>query len=370
MSDASSANGQAPAGALRFIHDTLGQRVLFGSGLAADHLAAEVQRLGATRPLVIDGSNRPGLAETITRAIQPVGYFDGVVEHVPVSVAHEARQVAGEISVDLLVSIGGGSATGVAKSVAMTTGLPIVAVPTTYAGSEATDVWGLTDGGRKMTGVDPAVLPVSVVYDAELTLSLTREQSVASALNALAHCVDALWAPRADPINQAMAVEGARVLTAAIRAVAKDPQGLPGREQAQYACYIAAVAFASAGSGMHHKICHGLGGAFQLPHAPTHAVVLPHVLAFNQGRADGAVSRLAAALAVEDALAAIVDLMRAVDAPSALRDIGFHEEQLDEAADIVLPLIPPSNPRAVDRFDLLELLRRAWAGDSPIGAIG
>jgi maleylacetate reductase len=369
MSDVSSSRAQAPAGSLRFVHDTLGQRVLFGSGLAADHLAGEVARLGVTRPMVVDGSNTPGLAETITRAIRPVAVFDEVVEHVPMAVAEQARGLAKEVGADLVVSIGGGSATGVAKSVAMTTQLPIVAVPTTYAGSEATDVWGLTDGGRKMTGMDPAVLPVSVVYDAQLTLSLPRERSVTSGLNALAHCVDSLWAPRGDPVNLAMAVESARVLNSSLRAIAEDPQDLAGREQAQYACYLAAVAFASAGAGLHHKICHGLGGAFDLPHADTHAVVLPHVLAFNQGRAAGPVSRLAAALGANDALAAVVDLVRYVDAPGALRDLGLAEEQLEEAAEIVLPLVPPSNPRPVHRADLLDLLQRAWAGDTPTGGL-
>ena len=201
--------------------------------------------------------------------------------HVPTSVAERAREVAAAHEVDLLVSVGGGSATGLVKAIALTSGLPIVAVPTTYAGSEATNVWGMTEDNRKTTGVDPKVLPQAIVYDASLMVTLPVEMSVASGLNALAHCIDSLWAPKADPINAALAAEGARALHAGLLAVAADPAGLPGREEALYGAYLAAVAFASAGSGLHHKICHVLGGMFNLPHAQTHAVVIPHVLAFN-----------------------------------------------------------------------------------------
>jgi maleylacetate reductase len=147
--------------------------------------------------------------------------------------------------------------------------------------------------------VDDRVLPVSVVYDAELTLSLPRELTIASGLNAVAHCVDGLWAPRADPINAAFAVEGIRAFAAALPAVHGDPHDLPGREQCLYGAYVAAVAFASAGSGLHHKICHALGGAFDLPHAQLHAIVLPHVLAFNADWAPGSAARIAEALGAQ-----------------------------------------------------------------------
>src|SRR4051794_8383043 len=166
--------------------------------------------------------------------------------HVPVEVAERGRAVAAERAVDLLVCVGGGSTTGLAKAIALTTGIPIVAVPTTYAGSEATNVWGLTEGSRKTTGADPSVLPRSIVYDATLTLSLPVAMSVASGLNALAHCVDSMWAPRTDPVNQALAVEGIRALAAGLPAVVADPPGLAGREQLLYAAYLSALAFSSA----------------------------------------------------------------------------------------------------------------------------
>jgi maleylacetate reductase len=350
---------------LQFTHDTLGQRVLFGRGLARENLGAEVARLGSIRPMLIASPAESGLAERICADFSVATWFDEVVEHVPVEVAQRARAVASATEVDLLVSVGGGSTTGLAKAVAMTTGLPIVAVPTTYAGSEATNVWGLTEARRKTTGTDDSVLPVSVVYDAELTMSLPAELSIASGLNALAHCVDSLWAPHADPINKTFALEGARVLNRALRVIAENPHDPSGREDAQYAAYLAAVAFASAGSGLHHKICHALGGAFGLPHAPTHAVVLPHVLAFNAPAAAEPVSRLAAALEDDDAMAGLDNLLDAVDAPRSLRQLGLAKSSLEEAVEVVLPLIPPSNPRAVDREAVVSLIGDAWSGALP-----
>ena len=195
--------------------------------------------------------------------------------HVPVEVAERARAVARDHDADVVVCVGGGSTTGLAKAVALTTGLPIIAVPTTYAGSEATDVWGLTEAGRKTTGVDRRVLPGRSSTTRALMLGLPVATSVASGLNAVAHCVDSMWAPRTDPIDQALALEGIRAVAAGLPRVVTDPSGLGGREQTLYGAYLSAVAFASAGSGLHHKICHVLGGMFNLPHAETHAVVLP-----------------------------------------------------------------------------------------------
>ena len=266
---------------MRFVHDTLPQRVSFGSGEAAARLEREVADLGASRVMVIASKREMDTAGTLTGNLRVLLRYDDVVMHVPVEVAARAREAAATHNVDAIVSIGGGSTTGLAKAIALTTGLPVVAVPTTYAGSEATAVWGLTEGNRKTTGTDPRVLPKVIVYDATLTLTLPVPISVASGLNALAHCVDAMWAPKADPINAALAAEGIRALAEGLPKVVTDPSGIDGREHALYAAYLSAVAFASAGSGLHHKICHVLGGAYNLPHAQTHAIVLPYVLAFN-----------------------------------------------------------------------------------------
>lgn len=351
-----------PPTATVFDHITLGQRVRFGTNRAADNLAEEVGRLRAERVMVIAAHDEAAIADAVTEHIAVAVRHDDVAPHVPVAKAENARAVAAEFGVDLLVSVGGGSTTGLAKAVAMTTGIPIVAVPTTYAGSEATNVWGLTESARKTTGVDDRVLPMTVIYDAALTLSLPVDLSVASGLNGMAHCVDSMWAPRTDPINRALAAEGIRALAAGLPAVKRDPRGLAGREQALYGAYLAAVAFASAGSGMHHKICHVLGGTFDLPHAHTHAIVLPYVLAFNGRAAPEAESRIAEAFGTSTATEGLDTLRTTLDAPRALADYGLTEENIPEAVELILPVVPESNPRPVDRENLETLLHAARTG--------
>lgn len=360
--------------AMTFDHVTLGQRVLFGSGRAAAHLAAQVQRLGATRVMVLASPAERPLAEQVCSAVDVALWFDQVVQHVPAELADAARAAAREHGIDLVVSVGGGSTTGLAKAIALTSGLPVVAVPTTYAGSEATNVWGLTEERTKTTGVDDRVLPTAVVYDATLTLSLPTGLSVASGLNGLAHCVDSLWASKADPINQALALEGARALAQALPGIVRDDQDLAAREQALYGCYLAAVAFASAGSGLHHKICHVLGGTFDLPHAQTHATVLAYVLAFNAPAVPELSGRLAAALgrpvaAHEDpaqaAVAALQQLRESLDAPRRLADHGLTESDIPEAVRRVVAAAPPDNPTAVTEEGLTALLCGALTGAEP-----
>lgn len=251
--------GSADRSLTRFEHETLPQRVCFASGESAATVRAEVERLGAARVMVIAAAAEEELAQQVTAGLPVVLRWSEVVMHVPVEVAERARAATARHHVDCLVSVGGGSTTGLAKAIALTTDLPIVAVPTTYAGSEATSVWGLTEQARKTTGVDARVLPRSIVYDATLTVSLPVPMSVASGLNALAHCVDAMWGPRVDPIDRALAAEGIRALATGLPAVVADPAGLWGRERTLYGTYLSAVAFSSAGSGLHHKICHVLG---------------------------------------------------------------------------------------------------------------
>ena len=350
---------------LAFDHVTLGQRVLFGAGRAASALAEEVQRLGASRVMLIADTGEATLADRISGGLPVALRWDRVVQHVPIELAEEARVAAAEAGIDLLVTVGGGSTTGLGKAIALTSGLPIVAVPTTYAGSEATNVWGLTEAERKTTGVDDRVLPRSVVYDPELTLTLPVELSVASGLNGVAHCVDSMWAPRADPINAALAVEGVRAIATGLRAIVAAPEDAEGRARALYGAYLAAVAFASAGSGMHHKICHVLGGTFDLPHAATHAVVLPYVTAYNSPAAPAAIGRLGDALGDRDALAGLERLRDDIGAPRALRDLGMPEGGIPLAAELAVAAIPASNPRPVDIETLARLLRAAWAGEPP-----
>lgn len=351
--------------ALRFTYESLPQRVVFATGEADAALRREVTRLGAARVLVVSGPQEAPLADRLCAGLPVAARFTDVQMHVPVPVAEAARRAAEESAADLVVSVGGGSATGTAKAVALTTGLPIVAVPTTYAGSEATPVWGLTEDGRKTTGTDPRVLPAVVVYDPVLTLTLPIDLSVASGLNALAHCVDSLWAPRANPVSSSHAAEAMRALAAALPAVRADGGDLDARTRLLYGAYLAAVAFATAGSGMHHKICHVLGGAYDLPHAPTHAVVLPHVLAYNAPAAPEAACRIAEALGAADPVDGITELYHRLDAPRSLAALGLAEADLPEAARLAAEAVPPSNPRPADPAALESLLRDAWAGRPP-----
>lgn len=355
---------------MRFTHRTLAQRVLFATGAAAENVSAALDELGARRVLVIAPDSKTEVVEKITAGLPIVMRYSEVTMHVPVAVAERARAVAAQCAADAVISVGGGSTTGLAKAVALTTGLPIVAVPTTYSGSEATNVWGLTDGVRKTTGADPRVLPAAVVYDASLTTSLPVTVSVASGLNALAHCVDAMWGPHANPIALAFAAEGISTLRLGLPKVVADPAGLDGREEALYAAYLSAVAFAAAGSGLHHKICHVLGGRFNLPHAQTHAVVLPYVLAYNGPATPTVERRIASALEAPDALDGLQQLRAKLGAPRALKDYGFAADDVDGAADAIMPFVPPNNPRRVTVDDLRLLLRAAQAGLDPATLVG
>lgn len=350
---------------IRFQHTTLPQKVYFESGAAASNTLTAVKELGASRIMTVASASEHELESSITDGFPVVHKHRDVVMHVPSGTAEKARHAARASDADAIVAVGGGSTTGLAKAVALTTGLPIVCVPTTYAGSEATPIWGLTTNGVKVTGTDPRVLPASIVYDATLTMSLPQEFGIASGLNALAHCVDALWAPLADPINTAFATEGMRSLAFALPGLRSATPTLAVREEMLYSAYASGVAFASAGSGLHHKICHVLGGLFDLPHAATHAVVLPHVLALNAPAARAAEARISSSLGSSNALEGLLQLGRAVDAPTSLADIGMPEQGIGAACEAISRIVPPSNPIDVTASHLRELLRRAWEGDTP-----
>ncbi|MGW5863251.1 maleylacetate reductase [Streptomyces sp. NPDC055239] len=348
-----------------FTYDALPGRVVFGPGVARRALLDEIDAFGARRILLIAAGSETGLARELCApfADRVAATFTEVRPHVPVEVAERARAAA--VGADLVLCVGGGSTTGTAKAVALTTGLPIVAVPTTYAGSEVTPVWGLTEGTRKTTGTDPRVLPRTVVYDPDLTLTLPAALSVASGLNAMAHCVEAFWAPRRNPVSSTVAEDGIRHLAVGLPAVAADPTDGDARTELLLGAYLAGSAFAVAGSGLHHKICHVLGGAFDLPHAQTHAIVLPHVLAFNSADAPEAAARIAAALGKPDPACGLHELGAKLGVPTGLRELGLGEGDIDTVLDDILALAPADNPRAVTADGLRELVHAAWAGTEP-----
>ena len=358
-----------------FARDVLPGRVVFGAGTARTALAGEVARLGVSRLLLIPSGSKQSAARELFAPLADriAGTFTGVTPHVPVEVADAARKQAAAVGADAVLSLGGGSATGTAKAVALTTGLPLIAVPTTYAGSEVTPVWGLTDGDRKTTGVDARVLPRLVIYDPELTASLPGPVSAASGLNAMAHCVEAFWAPGRNPVSSLTAGEAIRVLATALPAVLRDGADIDARGDLLYGAYLAGTTFAVTGSGLHHKICHILGGRYDLPHAQTHAIMLPYVLAFNAPGAPDAARQIGQALAGAglagagldggNPAAALQRLAGELGLPRGLREIGFGEERIAEAARLIEPAVPADNPVPADAVALQALLRRAWAGD-------
>jgi len=346
---------------LDFTYTSLPGRVGFGRGLAAERLREAVDELGLTSVLLIAAEAESDLADRLTTGLRDriAGVYSDVRPHVPSAVAEAARAKAAEVGADGLLSIGGGSTTGTAKIVALTTGLPIVAVPTTYAGSEMTPVWGLTTDARKETGIDRRVLPAAVVYDSELLSTLPRDLAVASGFNALAHCVEAFWGPGANPVTSLHAAEGIRALADGLRGLGSGSPTAEDEDRLLYGAYLAGGSFAVAGSGLHHKICHALGGAYDLPHAQTHAVVLPHVLAFNAAAIGEDAAAMARALRVDDAVDGLRELSTSLGVPADLAALGFPVDRFDEAVEIIAAKLPIANPRPVAEADIRDILRGA-----------
>jgi maleylacetate reductase len=348
-----------------FIYDALPGRVVFGNGAFA-RLPDELDRLGAQRILLIADRSGRTWAEQLVDAIgdRIVGEIDDVRPHVPIDDAENARRLARSAAANAIVTIGGGSATGLGKAVALDQPIPILAVPTTYAGSEMTSIWGLTSGARKETGRDPAVQPRTVVYDPVLTLGLPPTISGPSGMNALAHCAEALYAEGANPITSLMAEQGIRVLARGLPVIVADPGDLVGRGDVLGGAYLAGAAFAAAGSGIHHKICHVLGGAYDLPHAEMHSVVLPYALAHVARSQPGAIGRMAAALGSPDVPGAVFDLGRMIHAPAGLNEIGMREAHLHEAAGLIVAATAGTSLEISER-DVRALLGDAFAGRRP-----
>jgi len=349
-----------------FVFEAHLPRVVFGEGALAQ-LPQEVERLGARRALVLSTPEQADAARRVAELLgdRSAGVFAHAVMHVPVEVAREARDEARRLGADCAVAIGGGSTTGLGKAIAMDSGLPVLAIPTTYAGSEMTPIYGLTDGGVKKTGRDPRVLPKTVIYDPQLTLSLPVGLSVTSGINAIAHAAEGLYAHDGNPIVALMAEEGIRALATALPALHAAPQSLPARAQALHGAWLCGAVLGHVAMGLHHKLCHTLGGSFDLPHADVHTVVLPHALAYNAGHAREAMARIARALGAGEPAVALQELARRLGAPTSLRVIGMPADGLDRAADLAVSA-PYPNPRPLERTALRALLQRAFEGAEPL----
>ena len=349
-----------------FTYQALPMRVVFGPG-ALGKLADEVTALGLARVLVLCSPEQEAMGRSVASGLGALaaGVLPEARMHVPLEVAARARDLAAELGADGCVAVGGGSAIGLGKAIALEHGLPVIAVPTTYAGSEMTPVWGLTEGGRKRTGRDERVLPRSVLYDPELTLTLPAGMSAASGMNAVAHAVEALYAPDATPIISLMAEEGARALAAALPRVVADGADLDGRSQAQYGAWLCGAVLAATTMSLHHKLCHTLGGTLDLPHAQTHTVVLPHALAYNQPAAPDTVAALSRALGgTPDPARELWELAGRLGAPRSLRELGMAEADIPRVVEQAVAE-PYANPRPVTADGVTALLEDAWAGRPP-----
>lgn len=349
-----------------FIYVAQPARVVFGHG-SLTQLIHEIDAIGARKALVLSTPEQRGSAEQVALMLgdRTAGIFDRAVMHVPIETAREARVVARELQADCAVAIGGGSTIGLGKAIALESGLPIIAIPTTYAGSEMTPIYGITEGGLKKTGRDIRVLPRTVIYDPALSRGLPVAMSVTSGINAIAHAAEGLYAADANPIMSLMAEEGIAALGRALPCITRQPDDLEARSAALYGAWLCGTVLGHVGMAIHHKLCHTLGGTFNLPHAETHTIVLPHALAYNAEAAPEAMARIANALGGHSASQAVYDLARSNGAPVALRDLGVQVGDLEQACELALQNQYP-NPRPLAREPLMKLLRDAYEGTRPV----
>lgn len=351
-----------------FTYEALPMRVVFGVGAAA-RIAEELDVLSYDRVLVLCSPEQLEVAEQISVRLghRSVGVHPGATMHVPVASADAAVTVAKRHGADACVAVGGGSTTGLGKAVTLRHGLPVVAVPTTYAGSEMTPIWGITDQGVKTTGRNRSVLPRSVVYDPELTLTLPVDLSVTSGLNAMAHAIEGLWATDASPVVSLMAGEGVRLLISALPRILEAPADVAARSDALRGAWLCGAVLGATTMSLHHQLCHLLGGGYDLPHAATHAVLLPQVLAFNAPSAPAAADTVAKAIgaaSATDVAGQLWDLGRSWGAPTSLAELGLAERDVGDVVSRVLA-DPYANPRPVEATGLRELLIRALRGERP-----
>jgi alcohol dehydrogenase class IV len=353
-----------------FTYDQPASRVIFGVG-AFSRLHEEVERLGVNRPLFI---STPGRRKDVEQAAKSLTGMEAAIHaeavmHVPIETIAAARDAAARHQADSIIAFGGGSALDTSKAVSLALGLPIVAIPTTYGGSEVTPFYGYTEGGIKKGKRDRKMLPKSVIYDPALTVSVPANVSGPSGMNAIAHCVEGLYAREANPVMSLLAAEGIRALARSLPIVVKEPSNMDARSDVLYGAWLAGVVLGSVGMAVHHNISHVLGGTFRLPHADVHTVILPHAAAFNRDAAPEAMRIVSDALGAKDAAQGLYDLEVRIGAPTSLKQIGMPEDQLDRAAKIIIEH-PYYNPRPVEYEGIRQLLENAYWGQLGAASLG
>jgi maleylacetate reductase len=351
--------------ALSFVFSSQVPKVVFGAG-SRRQVHQELSALHAKHALIICGPRQRDTAEEIAHLIGAacVGIFDRAVMHVPAETADEAREVAKQLKADCVIAVGGGSPIGLAKAIALELLIPIIAIPTTYAGSEMTPIYGITKGGIKQTGRNAHVLPKTVIYDPTLSVDMPVNLSVTSGINAIAHAAEGMYASDANPVMSLVAEEGIRALVRGLPKVHSNPADIDGRSMCLYGAWLCGMVLGNVGMGLHHKLCHTLGGTCNLPHAETHTVVLPHVLAYNHNGAPEALQRLAQILGASNAGDGMFAFAKSLGAPTALKDIGMQAADLDRCAAIAC-MNAYANPREVKEHEIRSLLEDAYWGNRP-----
>lgn len=350
---------------MQFNYDGLPSRVIFGAGRRTE-VGAELDRLGVKRALVLSTADQSETCATFAAMIgdRLGAIYPGAVMHTPVQVTESAMHQMQQMNCDGILAVGGGSTIGLGKAIAYRTDLPQLVVPTTYAGSEMTPILGQTEGGVKTTLRSAKVLPETVIYDPELTLTLPDFISGPSGMNAIAHSVEALYAEDANPIISMMAEESIRALGAALPKVMADGSDIEARSHALYGAWLAGACLGSVGMAIHHKICHTLGGTFDLPHADVHCLMIAYSAAYNREAAPDAMNRIARALGTTDAPSGLYDILQSVGRVKSLADLNITEADLDKAADLAVQN-PYYNPRPVTRDGVREMLQAAFEGRRP-----
>ncbi|MEM1288325.1 MAG: maleylacetate reductase [Pseudomonadota bacterium] len=341
-------------------------RVCFGVGVRAE-IEREMELLGCQRALVLSTPPQASGAMDMAAKLngKAAGVFTKAAMHTPTHVTAEAVSHAVSVEADCLIALGGGSTTGLGKAIALKTDLPQIVIPTTYAGSEATAILGQTENGVKTTLTDPKVLPEVILYDADLVATLPVPMTVTSALNAMAHAAEALYAVNRNPVSTMLATEGLAAFKNALPKVIADPEDRDARGETLYGAWLCGTVLGQVGMALHHKLCHTLGGSFDLPHAETHAIVLPHALAYNARSVSAELQPICDIFGGTNAGASLHAFARSVGAPMALKDLGLQESDLDQAADLAVSK-PYPNPRPVERGAIRSLLQAAWGGKEPV----
>ncbi|MEM7717637.1 MAG: maleylacetate reductase [Pseudomonadota bacterium] len=347
-----------------FTYTSAPHRIVFGSG-TLNSLTKELRGAGCKRSLVLSTPFQKNDAEELAAVLGSAcaGVFANAAMHTPVEVTEQAIQVFSNSGADSIVAYGGGSTVGLGKALAFRTGCTQIVIPTTYAGSEVTPILGQTENGKKTTTRDPKILPDIVIYDPKLSATLPVKMSIASGLNAMAHAVEALYAKDRNPISSLMANEGLRSLKSALKSIYETPDNEKARSEALYGAWLCGSVLGAVGMSLHHKLCHTLGGSFDLPHAETHAILLPHTAAYNQIEAKDEL-KYATKLFGGNLGSGLHSFAQSIEAPLALADLGMPKRAIDTAAKLATEN-PYWNPRQVDLAGIHDLLTRAWEGIPP-----